>query len=61
MITPPLSISAMPRLTRAVPVKPVGVVGLVISDTVNPSSYAVFPDGACCNTGVRNNAFRPSV
>ena len=61
MITPPFSISAMPRLTRAVPVRPVGGVGLVISDTVNPSSYAVFPDGACCSTSVRNDAFRPLV
>ena len=36
MITPPLSISAMPRLTRAVPVWLIEVIGLSVSDTENP-------------------------
>ena len=42
MITPPLSISAMPRLTRLVPVE----VGEAWSDTVNPSRVGELVDAS---------------
>ena len=59
MITPPLSISAMPRLTRAVPSRLVGGVGLVISDTVKSLLIAVFPTEPAAARTARNDAFVP--
>ena len=44
MITPPLSISAIPRLTRAVPVRLVAESGRAFSDTVVP----LLGDGQFC-------------
>jgi hypothetical protein len=48
-------------LTRAVPIRLVGVVGLVISDTVKSLLIAVFRDVACCGADRSQRCFRPSV
>jgi hypothetical protein len=52
----------MPRFTRAVPVRPVGGMGLVISDTVKFLLFMLFPTmEAVAADAVRNDAFLSSV
>ena len=54
----------MPRLTRAVPVRPVAEVELVISDTVNPSClrcFAAFATEPVAARIARNDPFALSL